>query len=124
MKGEENSGDPEFSGYYLATSYFLTGEHRPYRKSTAVLDKVQPKRGVLDKARGIGARELTTRFSHLDLTDRSEGVNGGELDTYTAGLNWYLGPHIRVMFNYVYADPAEKHSGDAHIVQTRVQIVF
>ena len=68
------------------------------------------------------AWESTGRVSHLDLDN--EGINGGELDTLTPGLTWYLNPNTRTMCNYIYADPTGLNSGDAHILQTRFQMAF
>jgi phosphate-selective porin OprO/OprP len=115
--------DPEFWGYYLGASYLLTGEHREYKTSSGVMSGVTPKRDfAFGEGGGPGAVELTARCSHLDLKD--DGMNGGELDTFTAGVNWYLNPNVRVMLNYVYADSHELNNGDAHILQTRFQMAF
>jgi len=114
--------NPDFSGYYIQTSYFLTGEHRPYRLSGAVFSRVKPKAGFPGQEGGIGAWEIAARYSHLDLYDG--GINGGELDDVTVGLNWYLNPNTRVMLNYVYADASDLYEGKAHIMQTRFQIDF
>lgn len=34
--------NPEFHAWYLTASYFLTGEHRPYRRRAGIFDRVQP----------------------------------------------------------------------------------
>ena len=40
--------------------------------------------------------------TQIDLDD--EGLSGGDEDDITVGLNWYLNPNARVMFNYVRAE--------------------
>jgi len=115
-------GDPKFSGFYVYGSYFLTGEHRPYNTSSAVFGRIKPTRNFRGAHAGVGAWEIAVRYSHLDLDDGD--VNGGELDDITLGLNWYLNPNVRVMFNYVYADAEEKYDGQMHAFQTRFQIDF
>jgi phosphate-selective porin OprO/OprP len=98
---------PTFYGWYAQSGYFLTGEHKPYRRETATIDRVQPlgeffrvrtNRGI---ATGYGAWEVATRVSHLDLN--SQGIAGGRLTDFTVGLNWYLNPYLRVTSNYVHA---------------------
>lgn len=111
-------GDPTLFGAYIQASYFLTGEHRPYKMSEGVFDRVRPLANVGEG--GWGAWELAARVSYLDLND--DGVRGNRLMDYTLGLNWYLNPNIRVMWNYVYADPSD--GGEVNIFQTRVQIAF
>lgn len=80
---------------------------------------MKPKRNFL-KEGGLGAWEVAARFSHLDLND--EGIIGGRLNNVTVGLNWYLNPNMRVMWNFVYADRDDV--GDASIFQMRAQIDF
>lgn len=117
--------DPSFNGYYIAASYFLTGEHRPYQTSSGNFGRVKPKRPFqITGERGPGAWELALQYSSLDLNDAE--VTGGEEDNITAGVNWYLNPNMRIMLNYVYGD-IELPSGvdeDFHALQSRFQVTF
>jgi phosphate-selective porin OprO/OprP len=122
MVDSRMGGDPDFDGYYIEASYFLTGEHRRYKTSSGVFDRIKPKRNFLGKDKGPGAWQIAARYSHLDLEDAD--INGGELDTVTAGLNWYLNPNTRVMLNYVFADADDRYDGEANILQTRFQVEF
>lgn len=114
--------DPDFYGLYLQASYFLTGEHREYKRSKGAFTRVRPKSNFLGEEGGSGAWEVAARYSHLDLQDA--GINGGELDTFTIGANWYLNPNTRVTVNYVFADAEDKYDGEANILQMRFQIDF
>lgn len=118
--------NPNFYGYYIYGSYFLTGESRPYKKSKGTFSQVKPRRNFQLSRNGWGAWEIALRYSHLDLNDG--GIRGGELGGYTVGLNWYLNPNVRVMFNYIHSDldkeKEHKDLGDTNIFQTRFQIVF
>lgn len=87
--------DLGFDGWYAQAGYFFTGESRNYKKGS--FGKVTPKSSVGDG--GIGAWEFALRYSTLDLID--EDINGGEVDSYTIGLNWFATPVLRFSANYV-----------------------
>jgi phosphate-selective porin OprO/OprP len=96
-----DDGSACFQGFYVQASYFLTGEHRPYRTSSGTFDRVRPRRNFRQDG-GWGAWELATRYSWLDLEDENVS-GGGELRDVTFGLNWYLNPNVRIMWNYIRA---------------------
>ncbi|MBW1979693.1 MAG: porin [Deltaproteobacteria bacterium] len=108
----------DFDGYYIYGSYFLTGEHRSYSTSHGAFSRIRPKKNFQLHGGGWGAWEVALRYSHMDLDD--EDVEGGKLSDITAGLNWYLNPSVRIMFNYIHADL--DHVGDTNIYQSRFQI--
>jgi phosphate-selective porin OprO/OprP len=107
---------PLMQGWYAETSYFLTGEHRPYRKEQGAFDRVHPNADFVRYAGdpknhcvcfGPGAWEIASRLTHLDFNDAN--VTGGRLTDLTVGMNWYLTPYLRYTANYVHAfvtDPA------------------
>ena len=113
------SADPDFAGYYVQGSYFLTGERRPYSKTSGVFSMVRPKRNFGQDG-GPGAWEVAARFSSLDLN--SGNISGGEEDNWTLGLNWYLNPNLRLTWNYVHADIDA--AGDLDALQMRLQVAF
>jgi phosphate-selective porin OprO and OprP len=114
---------PDFNGFYVMGTWFLTGEHRPYKKSAGIVDRVKPKKNFSFSGSGLGAFELIGRVSQVDLNDGA--VRGGRLTDYTAGLGWYLNPNARFIFNYIYADLNRSGvTGDSHIWQTRFQVDF
>jgi phosphate-selective porin OprO/OprP len=115
-------GDLSFGGYYVQASYFITGEHRPYKNATGVFDRVHPEKNF-GWGKGPGAWELAARYSSVDLNDR--GVRGGEANTLTLGVNWYLNPSVRLMLNYTIADiEHDVYDGELGILQTRFQVDF
>ena len=75
MVDGDAGSDPDFSGYYVQASYFLTGEHRPYKASDAAFSRVKPKANFMGKEGGLGAWEIAARYSHIDLEDGD--INGG-----------------------------------------------
>lgn len=97
-----------FNGAYIQASYFLTGESRTYNRTIGAFDRqkvyepffcVCTPEGI---CKGSGAWEVAVRWSYLDLDDAA--ITGGYLDDVTVGMNWYLNPYMRVMFNYIHAD--------------------
>jgi phosphate-selective porin OprO/OprP len=113
------SGDPNFYGYYIQASYFLTGESRAYSRSSGAFSRVKVKQNVGSDG-GKGAWEVAVRHSKLDLSD--EGISGGELKNVTVGLNWHLNPITRFMFNYVWTDVSKV--GNASFFMMRFQVDF
>lgn len=119
-----NGGVAGFPSFYAQTGLILTGEHRPYNKTNAVLGHVKPKCPVGIKGGGIGAWEIACRYSLIDLNDGA--IRGGELRNMTYGLNWYLNDFTRMQFNYISSDLNRTPVGDSHanIFAVRAQIEF
>jgi phosphate-selective porin OprO/OprP len=111
--------DVDFDGYYVQASYFLTGEHRSYKTSEGAFSRTKPKKNY-SAAGGPGAWEAKARYSELDLSDSD--VTGGELSNVTAGLNWYLNPNTKIMWDYVHADKDDV--GQADMLMMRLQFDF
>jgi phosphate-selective porin OprO/OprP len=125
-------GDVHYSGSYAYVSYFLTGEHRPYKRTEGIFTRVKPFENffrVRDAdgyvQMGKGAWEIAYRCSTLDLNDV---VVGGRAYDHTLGLNWYLNPYTRLMFNYVNSNISADHEdgtdGSVNIFEMRAQIDF
>jgi phosphate-selective porin OprO and OprP len=92
----DTDADPSFGGYHVQASYVLTGESRGYRNGIF--------RGVSPESRA-GAWEVAARFSSADLVDA--GIQGGEQDTITLGLNYYANNNVRFMANYIMVDVSD-----------------
>jgi len=119
------AGDPEFRGFYVYASYFLTGESRPYKPEAGTFSRVKPRTNFHPAQGGLGAWEVALRYSRLDLTD--ESIRGGEMSDVTFGLNWYLNPSVRFMFNYVNSDLDDRAAapdGDVDSFMSRFQFEF
>ena len=125
-------GNQHFNGCYINLSYFLTGENRVYNRHAGTFDERIKPFGNFFRVRdangcvqtGIGAWEVAYRYSYGDVID--EPVNGGRTGDHTVGLNWYLNPYMRMMFNYIHSttDDATALDGDLDIFQMRAQIDF
>jgi phosphate-selective porin OprO/OprP len=108
---------PEFSGWYVEGSYFLTGETRAYSAS-ALNNEVGGWEGPVAIASPFsldgdswGAWEVAARYSDTDLNwhlgtipglaagTTGGGIAGGREGIVDIALNWYLNKDIRFMFD-------------------------
>ena len=119
---DANGGDDaNFSGYYIETSYYLTGETRNYHQPTGSFKRPAVNEDF-DGEGGMGAVQLAARYSMLDLDD---GPSTGELGDITLGVNWWLNNHTRVSANYVASDYDDGGpSVDADYLVLRFQVDF
>ncbi len=129
------AADANFDGGYIYFSYFLTGEHRPYDRHYGRFLRVKPFENFFrvraedgNIYTGKGAWEVAYRYSTLDMVDVGSAVVGGNVEDHTFGVNWYLTPYTRVMFNYIRSQtsrhPVVAGRGDVNILMTRFQVDF
>ncbi|HET6943168.1 MAG TPA: porin [Sphingomicrobium sp.] len=85
-----------FDGFYVYGSWFITGETRLFRGGN--FDRLRPFT-ELGKD-GLGAFELALRYDKINLSD-SPVRPGNEAHSVTLGLNWYVNPYAKLMFNWV-----------------------
>lgn len=115
------SGDHAIlTGVYAEATYFLTGEHRNYKRIRGAFGRVSPLQNWNPRGSGWGAWQLALRYSRLDLNDAF--ISGGEVQSATAGVNWHMAPNVRLMANYGFVDVDA--AGKAHIFQMRAQVDF
>ena len=114
-------GDPSFTGYHVTGSWILTGEMREYRYRSGIFGPVPVARSVYQG--GWGALELAARYSSIDLTDGL--VDGGEMDIFSIGVNWWLSPIFNVNLNYRFiTNDRDGLSGEAQGVMGRVLLML
>ena len=89
--------DPSFTGWSIGGGYVFGGK-RNY--SVGKFKRVTVDNPVTDG--GWGALSVNARYDTLDLTD--EGIEGGDLDTFAVGLNWWLHKQTRIQLNYFNSD--------------------
>lgn len=120
-----------FNGAYVQASYFLTGECRQFDRKVGSFGRAQVFENffrVRTKDCGIctsrGAWEIACRWNYLDLS--SEDLQGGYMDTTGLGVNWYLSPYMRLMFDFNYVDLHDVTDGrsDAQAFATRLDVHF
>jgi phosphate-selective porin OprO/OprP len=121
----QNIGDESYrvQGYYAYLSFFLTGEHRPYKKGT--FGRVTPKSDFCALENKWGAVELLARYSVMDYSNANglatfDGVAVEAVSNVTLGLNWYLNKYARVMYNFIWSDLSTDDNYTAHMFRAQV----
>jgi len=107
-------GSNEFSGFYVQTSWIVTGEDKPYKTETATYGSPKVTAPFDLNAGTWGALELKARYSFLDLNENDQAgsggtlaaanglaVRGGEQQVMGAGFNWYPNNNIRFMVDWM-----------------------
>ncbi|MDE0959853.1 MAG: porin [Planctomycetota bacterium] len=113
--------DSEVTAWYAQGSYFLSGENRPYKKSTASFSRVKPTNNY--GKNGHGAIELAIRMQEIELEEMNPDENAEAL---SIGINWYLNANARVMFNIINASPdaASVYGNDVNSYVMRFAVNF
>ncbi|MEM9413297.1 MAG: porin, partial [Planctomycetota bacterium] len=82
--------DLNFHGGYVYASYFLTGEHMPWSRSSGTLGRIKPFENFFFvrtedccTERGLGAWQVAARYSYADLN--SDDIFGGVGESLTLG---------------------------------------
>ena len=117
--------EPSFTGWYVEVGYFLVGGQHNYSTDKKCNDRPKISQNFHAGAGGPGAWQVAFRFDTIDLTD--SGVAGGVQETFTFGVNWYWNPHMRVMFNVIWADIGDGGplgEGELTYFATRFQFDF
>jgi phosphate-selective porin OprO/OprP len=108
---EDFSGD----GYYVSGLWNVTGETWGYKAGA-------PTTGLPDDpAKGLW--QLGLRYDTIDLTDGA--VVGGEMDSITAGVNWYWRSNFKFMLNYVKVEQEKGVLEDnPDVIEARLQFYW
>jgi phosphate-selective porin OprO and OprP len=94
-----------FNGGYVEASWTITGESRPYIPATGAYGRITPQNPVNPGGTGWGAWEIAARYSVMNLNDNFgaiTGIEGGQQQIFTAGLNWYVNTNIMFKLNYLH----------------------
>jgi phosphate-selective porin OprO/OprP len=115
----------DLSGWYAYVSWLTGGNKRVYKD------------GQFGRTKAKNAWEFAARYSVLDLNDGNgtldpntglvDGLNGGEETNITLGVNYYVNPYLRFMFNYVYVDDISdgpKDGENPSVFQVRAAMDF
>ena len=105
-----DGGSRNFSGWYVQAGYLLFGGTQRYDAGGGKFTRV--KRG-----RGWGDIELCGRVEYIDLNaDKKlaiadQKIMGGSAMAYSAGINYYINDHVKIMLNYQFNDNDRYASG-------------
>jgi phosphate-selective porin OprO/OprP len=110
--GGADLADVIAQGFYVEAMFIVTGETKPLAGPVIPKRNFSPLPGKL----GPGAWEVGVRYAQLDFTSDdpvdffdgniTNGITGGGrtaengVDALTVGVNWYLNPRTRMMFNW------------------------
>ncbi|MDE4915179.1 porin [Methylobacterium sp. 092160098-2] len=122
-----------FDGGYVEGAWIINGLGRSYQLQTsygadlAIFKGIQVGEEQRITRGGSGVFELATRYSILNLKDRS--ITGGIERDWTAGFNWYPDRNIRLMANYIRAKAdgsplVGRRKIDADIAECRLQLYW
>ncbi|WP_187471023.1 OprO/OprP family phosphate-selective porin [Luteimonas viscosa] len=90
--GQPGGPDQDVVTWYLQGSWHLNGGHKPYKAGTGVFGSAS--------AADRGLWELTTRYDSIENRD----VAGLDVSSWLLGVNYYVNPALRFMFNYTRGD--------------------
>ena len=134
--------DYMFQGGYIQLAYTLTGENRSYDRRLGRLDSTYfGKTGPYTNAWfvngddghiqwGWGAWEVAARYCFTDLNWGSglNRIQGGAMDSWALGLNWYANNNLKLQFDYIYDHrfdlPVGTNPGYVQALGIRVQYMF
>jgi phosphate-selective porin OprO/OprP len=103
------------NGFYVAGLWNISGETWGYRGGVPTTPLPE------DPVKGLW--QLGLRYDTIDLTDGA--LTGGELDSWTAGVNWYWRSNFKFMLNYVKVDQEKGALEDnPDIVEARLQFYW
>ena len=112
---EQPGNDYDASGGYLSGVWNITGE------TWSNKDGVPGTPGAENPGRGLW--QLGLRYDTMDLDDGV--VQGGQMDTWTFGVNWYWRSNFKFAVNYVMVDSERKGVSDnPNILGARAQFYW
>lgn len=109
------AGDFSGDSWYVSGVWNVTGETWGYKNGVVSTG------GPNEPASGMW--QLGLRYDTIDLDDGS--VLGGQMDSWTAGVNWYWRSNYKFSLNYVMVDSERRGiSDDPSILEARVQLFW
>ena len=90
--GQPLGNDQDVTTWYLQGSWLINGGHKGYKSATGVF--------AAPKAADKGLWELTARYDTIENKD----IADREATSVILGVNYYVNPNLRFMFNYTQGD--------------------
>ncbi|MGH8025607.1 MAG: OprO/OprP family phosphate-selective porin [Pseudoxanthomonas sp.] len=115
VKRTDGLSDFSGNGYYVSGLWNLTGETWGYKAGVPTTPLPD------DPTKGLW--QLGLRYDTIDLTDGA--VVGGEMDSITAGVNWYWRSNFKFMLNYAMVKQEKGVlNDDPNVLEARVQFYW
>ncbi len=108
---EQPFTEQDVTSWYVQGSWFLNGGHKAYKPATGVFGG--PKVG------DSGLWELTARYDTIE----NEDIANREVSSWILGMNYYINPNLRLMFNYTMGDN-EANGDETNQFAVRTQFTF
>ncbi len=104
--------NPDYEGWYVEGSVFLTDDMRNYKAKAGEFTRVKVKNPVYGGSGGWGAWQLAGRYDAVNLESDAGPLLAaghdcdkcGDQDTWTIGLNWWLTDYTALKFNVTGSD--------------------
>jgi len=104
--------NPDYSGWYVFGSVFLTDDMRNYETKKGKFGRVKPNNPFDIKNGGWGAWEVAGRWQSVDVGAEAAALLAaghdcdkcGDEEGWTLALNWYPTAYTRLMFNVIGTD--------------------
>ena len=110
-----------FFGLYSQLSWYLTGESRPYNRSSGIPGRLVPRSNFgFGPDAGWGAFEAGARLSYTNLSDGP--VHGGHLTMLMGSLNWYLRPQLKCMLELGTGRVGDNAKGNGNILLAQLRL--
>lgn len=108
--------DIDVDTYYVQLGWLITGETKPYDVKKGVFKSPKPKNSY-------GAWEAKFRY---DVIEADKATPDRDVSQYIVGLNWFVNPVVRLMFEYVSGEnePEGADSSKLDVFATRIQFAF
>jgi phosphate-selective porin OprO/OprP len=107
------NASPEYNGWYVEASMFLTDDMRNYSASTGEFKRQKVKNPVWGGSGGWGAWQIAARYDVFEAGDAATQIRDfgvvscdgcGRQETWLIGLNWWLTDHTALKFNVTQSD--------------------
>jgi phosphate-selective porin OprO/OprP len=104
--------NPDYDGWYVEGSVFLTDDRRNYKAKAGEFTRVKVSNPVWGGSGGWGAWQLAGRYDGVDLGSEAGPLLAtghdcdqcGNQETWTIGLNWWLTNHTALKLNVTSSD--------------------
>lgn len=115
VKRTDGLDDFSGNGYYVSGLWNITGETWGYKAGVPTTPLPD------DPTKGLW--QLGLRYDTINLTDGA--VVGGEMDSITAGVNWYWRSNFKFMLNYAMVKQEKGVlNDDPNVIEARVQFYW